>query len=302
MTEERIELRYRDRQTGKLVTEAVFLEAGLRWFYENPLGWRIFNYTLNNYFICWLHSKWQDRPGSRKKILKFASEYQINLSEAELQPEAYPNFNAFFARKLKPGSRCFPRNSGILPAPADGKILVFPKLAAETLLPIKGTHKFLATLLSSPITAKQYLQGSALIIRLAPPDYHRFHFPDDGIAYPTQYIPGKYHSVNPIALAKVPDLFCQNQRAITKFISQQFGEIIYIEIGAFCIGTIKQTFAPGTVIQGQEKGYFRFGGSTIILLFEPGIIQFDDDLIQDSAMNLEIKVKAGEAIAKRMIC
>lgn len=294
------EVRYCDRKTGEVITEAIFMESGLRWLYENPLGFRVFNYVLNNQFVCWLHSKWQDRPGSRKKILKFASQYQINLEEAELSPQDYPNFNAFFSRRLKPGIRCFDTPAGVLSSPTDGKVLLYPQLDGDTLLAVKGIQVYLKDLLQCEKTAAIYNYGAALVIRLAPSDYHRFHFLDDGEVSTTRYIQGQYHSVSPIALAKVPDVFCRNQRAVTKLISQQFGQVTYVEIGAFCIGTIIQTFVPGWITKGQEKGYFRFGGSTVVLLFEPGVIRFDDDLIQNSAVNLEVEVKAGEGIAKRI--
>ncbi|NET37743.1 MAG: phosphatidylserine decarboxylase [Cyanothece sp. SIO1E1] len=290
---QKTEVRYRDRQTGKIVTEDILAETTLRWWYENPLGFAVFRYLLNNQFFCWLYGKLQDLPSSRHKIAEFVNQYQINLEEIELPLARYRTFNAFFSRRLKPHARSFIQTTDVFCAPADGKVLVYPQLAAATRIPIKGATITLQSLLNSEGAAKAYAGGAALIVRLAPYDYHRFHFPDQGKANCAQSIQGQYHSVNPIALAKVPDLFCRNKRAVTEFYSQNFGRIAYVEVGAIVIGSIVQTYTPGLVAKGQEKGYFQHGGSTLVLLFEPGAIAFDQDLIQDSQQNLEVQVLAG---------
>ena len=293
------EVRYRDRQTNKIVTENIFAETTLRWLYEDYLGFQVFNYLLNNQAFCWLYGKYQDLPITRPKIAEFVSQHQINLEEIELPLESYQNFNAFFSRQLKPNARPFIPDSDIFCAPGDGKILVYPQLQAETQIPVKRASITLESLLASEITAQTYYGGSALILRLAPYDYHRFHFPDAGKASPARYIEGQYHSVNPIALSKIPDIYCLNKRAVTDFYSQNFGRIAYIEIGAITVGSIMQTYKPGIVTKGQEKGYFQYGGSTLVLLFEPGEIAFDEDLIRDSAQSLEVSVLAGSQLGRK---
>lgn len=293
------QVRYRDRQTNNIVTENIFAETTLRWLYEDDLGFKVFNYLLNNQIFCWLYGKSQDLPITRPKIAKFVSQHQINLEEIELPLESYPSFNAFFSRKLKPNARPFSPDSDLFCAPGDGKVLVYPQLTEHTQIPVKGTLITLKSLLASEVAAPTYYDGSALILRLAPYDYHRFHFPDAGKANPARYIPGQYHSVNPIALSKIPNIYCLNKRAITEFYSQNFGRIVYIEVGAITIGSIIQTHKPGIVTKGQEKGYFQYGGSTLVLLFEPGAIAFDRDLIRDSAQNLEVSVLAGSQLGSK---
>ena len=293
------EVRYRDRKTQKIVTENIFAETTLRWLYEDYLGFKVFNYLLNNQVFCWLYGKSQDLPLTRRKIAKFVSQHQIDLKEIELPLESYPSFNAFFSRKLKPNARPFIPDSDIFCAPGDGKVLVYPQLTEHTRIPVKGASITLESLLASEVAAQTYYDGSALILRLAPYDYHRFHFPDKGKVSPARYISGQYHSVNPIALSKIPHIYCLNKRAITDFYSQNFGHIAYIEIGAITIGSIMQTHKPGIVTKGQEKGYFQYGGSTLVLLFEPGAIAFERDLIQDSAKNLEVSVLAGSQLGTK---
>ena len=261
----RTEVHYRNRQTGEIVSETIFSEGTLRWFYEDPIGAKVFTYALNNQVFWWLYGKWQDGPWSRSKIKPFVNQYGINVEEAELPLHQYRSFNAFFSRRLKPDARPWSTESELFCAPSDGKVLVYPQLEEGTRLPVKGSYITLESLLTCQNSAKSYHGGSALIVRLAPVDYHRFHFPDDGKAGPAKKIKGRYHSVNPIALAKVPDLYCRNKRAVTKLFSRHFGRIAYVEVGAITVGSIIQTYTSGPVSRGQEKGYFRYGGSGVTL-------------------------------------
>ena len=164
---------------------------------------------------------------------------------------------------------------------------------------VKGAWLNLESLLASKTMSQTYANGSAMIVRLAPYDYHRFHFPVNGEANDARTIKGEYHSVHPIALGKVPDVFCRNKRNVTELFSDNFGRIAYIEVGAITVGSIVQTYIPGMVTKGQEKGYFQYGGSTIILLFEPNAIAFDEDLIRDSEQNIEVSVLAGSQIGMK---
>lgn len=288
-------VRHRDRHSGELVDEPIFAEGTLRWFYEDPLGRMVFAAFVNRKWFCDLYGRQMDHARSRSRIQPFIDQFAIEMGEAA--ESEFACFNDFFYRKLKPGSRPFPEEAGRFGSPGDGKLLVYPSLAADVTVPIKGTACSPAALLASAAEAAPFAGGAAFVLRLAPPDYHRFHFPDEGVAEPPRVIPGGYDSVNPIALARVPDLFCRNKRTVTVIRTEHFGRMAYIEVGAITIGTILQTHAPGPVARGQEKGYFRYGGSTIVCLFEPGALAFDQDLVADSAAGLEVKLRAGEAIA-----
>lgn len=295
------EVCYRDRQTGEIVSEINASASTLRWLYEDSFGFKVFNYLLNNQFFCWFYGKFQDLPTSRSKISKFIAQHHLDPEEIELPLESYRSFNAFFSRRLKPDARPFNTDPDVFCAPADGKVLVYPQLQAETRIPVKGNSISIESLLASEATAQNYRRGTALIVRLAPHDYHRFHFPDRGKVNAARYIKGRYHSVNPIALAKVPNLYCYNKRSVTEFSSEHFGRIAYVEVGAITIGSIVQTYNPGTVVRGQEKGYFQYGGSTLVLLFEPGAIAFDQDLVRDSANGIENHVLAGSKLGKKQL-
>jgi phosphatidylserine decarboxylase len=292
-------VRHRDRRSGAVIDEPIFAEDTLRWLYEAPLGRLTFRWLLNNKLFCTLYGLRMDAPPSRRLIAPFITRFGVDMAEAERPAEAYRHFNDFFTRRLKPGARTWPTDPTLFGAPGDGKLLVYPTLERDTRLPIKGTACSPAALLASASEAEAFAGGAALVLRLAPPDYHRFHLPDGGTLGPTREVPGGYDSVNPIALAHVPDLFCRNKRAVTYIDSDQFGRLAFVEVGAITIGTIVQTARPGRVERGDEKGLFRYGGSTVVMLFEPGRLAFDADLVTDSAQGLEVKIRAGESIARR---
>lgn len=293
------EIQYRDRLSGRIVTEKVLSEGALRWLYERPLGRVLFSLFLNNSVVSNVYGQWQNSPFSRPRIARFIQFFQLNLSEVELPVEQYRNFNAFFSRKLKPGARPFATDPNAACSPADGKILVYPTFDRRTWIPVKGNAVTIRSLLGSEDLAARFEGGSAVVIRLAPYDYHRFHFPDDGEAPGARLIRGEYHSVNPIALETVSDIFVRNKRAVTHFASAHFGLIAYVEVGAFAVSSIVQTYRPGAVARGQEKGFFQFGGSTLVLLYQPDAVVFDADLLRDSAAGLEVHVQTGSAIGRR---
>jgi phosphatidylserine decarboxylase len=293
------QITYKDRETGQVLTEPLVHDGYQRWVMTSGVGNALFNGILNNSFFCRLYGRLQDTKGSKRKILNFVEQYDIDTREAELELDQFETFNAFFTRKLKADARTFDRDPNAFCCPADGKVMVFPKMEAGTRLPVKGRSISIASFLASEQAAEKYAEGSALVVRLAPYDYHRFHFPDDGTALAASEISGRYHVVNPVGLESVPDAFLRNKRSVTGIDSKHFGQLSYVEVGGFAVGTIVQTYDPGDVERGQEKGYFRFGGSTLVLIFEPGKIVFDGDLVRDSEERLEVQVKAGSRIGRR---
>ncbi|MGL4628732.1 MAG: phosphatidylserine decarboxylase, partial [Cetobacterium sp.] len=140
--------------------------------------------------------------------------------------------------------------------------------------------------------------GTILIIRLAPVDYHRFHFPATGQIGKSKLIDGYYYSVSPYAIKKNFRVYCENKREVSILKTEKFGEIVLSEIGATMVGGIEQTYKEGFVKKGDEKGYFFFGGSSCVLLFEKDKVQFDEDILENSKKGLETKVYMGEKIGK----
>jgi phosphatidylserine decarboxylase len=235
-----------------------------------------------------------DKPSSAKKIGSFAAKYNIDLSIA--QKDTFTSFNDFFTRKLKPGARPVNTDSLVVVSPADGKLLVFENIGNSDFF-VKGNRFNISGFLNDNALAEKYKNGILIIVRLAPPDYHRYHFPVDGKLSAPVKIDGDYFSVSPLALRKIAKVFSMNKREYLIINSPVFGDVVMAEVGATMVGTIIQTYKTESVKKGEEKGYFKFGGSTVILLFENGKITVDSDLLKNSNNNIETTIKMGEKIA-----
>lgn len=286
-------VRYVDRETGKIITEKVAGEKWLVWLYDNRVGEATLYTLVKRKFVSSLYGKMMDSPRSAKKIRPFIEEYNIDMSIAQKQD--FKTFNDFFTRKLKKNARPVDTNSNVVISPADGKCLAYADIINSDFI-IKG-HRFnVLSFLEDTILAKKYDDGSLIVIRLAPYDYHRFHFPVSGKLSHVVKIDGDYYSVNPIALRRMVDIFCLNKREYVTISNPQFGDVIMAEVGATLVGSIVQTYKSDTAVKGREKGYFKFGGSTVVLLFEKNKIRIDKDLLENTKKGFETSVKTGERI------
>jgi len=137
-----------------------------------------------------------------------------------------------------------------------------------------------------------------MIIRLAPADYHRFHFPADGRISNSKRIDGSYYSVSPYAVKKRKRIYWENTREYSVLSTASAGDILMCEVGATMVGSIVQSYTPDTDVEkGQEKGWFAFGGSTIIILFEKGRVRVDEDILENTKKGYETSMKMGERLA-----
>ncbi len=294
-------VRYRERSTGEIHTEQVPAERWLRWLYWTRSGRVCAPGLFVPGLISTLLGWWQKSRWSRRDIRRFAALHGVNLDEMADPPAQLDSFNAFFTRRLKPGVRSFAAEPDVLCSPADGRALVFPCLNDGMDFPVKGARVTPAELLNDRELAAAYDRGAALVVRLAPVDYHRFHFIDDALARPSRDIAGRRDSVNPIAQRRVPTVFARNKRSVTPLETTGFGPVVQVEIGAFGVASIVQTYSAGPVARGQEKGYFQFGGSALVLLFRQDTIVFDKDLEVDSAAGLETRVRTGEQLGRALL-
>jgi phosphatidylserine decarboxylase len=291
-------IRYVDRRTGELCTEVVMGEALVRYVYERFFGRALRRSLLTRPLFSRAYGRWQSSGPSRRAIGRVVRDLAIGLDDFESPPGGFASFNDFFTRTLKPGARPLDPDPRRLLSPADGRLFAFAGVRGDTLLPAKGRHISLARLLGDASAARPFADGSALIVRLCPSDYHRFHFPCAGVAGPARLLRGPLESVNPYALARGRAILDHNQRQVTMLDTGRFGRIAYVEVGALCVGRMVQTFRPGPVEAGQEKGYFEFGGSTVVLVFEPGRLALDADLVENTARGLETLVRMGEGIGR----
>jgi phosphatidylserine decarboxylase len=236
-----------------------------------------------------------DDPASAQSIPGFINFHQLDMSEVLLQTEEFRTFNEFFYRKLKPEARpcSAPDNSHIIVSPADCRSVVFNRMEDAQRIWVKGREFSIERLLGDayPADAKRYKNGGLGIMRLAPQDYHRFHIPVDGVMGEPKLIEGEYYTVNPMAIRSALDVYGENIRVCVPIDSVAHGRVMVVCVGAMMVGSTVITRKPGEQVKrAEELGYFKFGGSTLLLLFEPGVMKFDEDLIANSSEALETLV------------
>ncbi len=279
-----------------MVEEKIPGEFWLRWLYSSSLSGRLALHALvKRAFFSWLYGRKMDKPRSVHRVLPFIVEHDLDVDEFAKQAMAYKTFNEFFARKLKASARPIDADPASAILPADGRHLVFPDVDAADGFYVKGDRFELGELIGGELVAKQFAGGAMLISRLAPVDYHRFHFPCAGTPGRASEIKGPLFSVNPVALRRSVRYLVQNKRMVTLHETERFGLVALIEVGATMVGGIHQSFIPGTKVKkGDEKGLFKFGGSCVITLFQRDRIVFDADLREQSLNHIETFAKMGE--------
>ena len=292
-------IQYFNRYTKTLETESVYGEAWLKWIYGNPLG-KLSAIALfkRGYFSRW-YGRRMSHPNSKKRVLPFIRDYKMNAQDFKNAAESYVSFNDFFIRELKPAARPIDLDPKSIVFPVDGRHLGFQDISKIKSVFVKGQTFDLKELLQSSTLAEKYKNGSLVLSRLCPTDYHRFHFPTDGFVGETKLINGPLDSVNPIALRQNIKIFSQNKRTITQLKTKGFGDILLLEIGASCVGSILQTYQPNTQVEkGEEKGYFSFGGSSTIMIFEQDAVQLSLDLLENTQKSIELYARMGDYLSQ----
>lgn len=286
-----------DRKTKSYEEELIAGKKYIEWTYESPIGRNITELIAKRKIFSKLYGMYCDTKFSSKKIKSFVDDFNIDMNISKKKIDEFKSFNDFFARKLNNEARPIDQNPDVLVSPGDGRITAYENINLESLVQIKGITYSLYELINDDDIAQKYSNGICIILRLCPTDYHRFHFVDSGTPTKTNSIKGYYYSVNPIALNNVPKLFCENKREWSILHSSNFGDILTIEVGATCVGKIIQTYSPNKPVKkGDEKGYFKFGGSTTILFLEKDTVRIDSDILNQSKLGFECKVNCGENI------
>ncbi|WP_216639114.1 archaetidylserine decarboxylase [Flammeovirga sp. SJP92] len=285
---------YIDRKSGEVVIENPPGGGMLSLLYNSALGLVTLNTLVKRKFVSRFYGFLMERSWSSKLIKGFVEKYSINMSEFIVPVGGYVSFNQFFYRALKVGARKV--SKGIV-SPADGKVLAFENIDSNFSFHVKGITFNLEDFFQDKTLASKYEGGNMTIIRLAPDDYHRFHFPAKGEVDETVNIKGDYLSVSPLALKSHLKTFSSNKRAYTNLKTNEFGDIGIIEVGSTMVGSIVQTSISSNAVEaGEEKGYFKFGGSTIVLFFEKGKMSVAKDILKNTQMGIETKVSMGESI------
>jgi len=285
------EITFINRESGELQPERVYGERELRFLYETWFGHALLHSLIKRAWFSRLSGLAKRSRISRREIPGFIRRYDIDDSESEFPAADYRSLDAFFTRNLNPETRPIDRNPLHLAAPAEGRVLAFDDVP-ECGLDIKGCKVDVDELVGG---LNGFEPGACFVIRLAPCDYHRFHFPTDCQASEPVTIGRNLHSVHPIALTSGAPSF-RNKRMVSTLSSTICGRMLQVEVGALTVGSIVQTYERGPAKKGQEKGYFRFGGSTVVLLTEREMVVPDEDLLFATAQGLETLVKVGTRI------
>ncbi|XP_028753186.1 phosphatidylserine decarboxylase proenzyme 2 isoform X2 [Neltuma alba] len=292
-----------DRKTKRLVEELIDkkIVLSMRAIYQSKVGLGLINVGVKEILqsISESQGNKMNSPESAADIPKFIELFkdQINMAEVKDPLDKFKTFNEFFIRELKPGSRpidSFERDDVAVCA-ADCRLMAFKSVDESLRFWIKGRKFSVQGLLGKEISSSAFVDGTIVIFRLAPQDYHRFHLPVSGKIEQFVDIPGCLYTVNPIAVnSKYCNVFTENKRVVSIISTVDFGKVAFVAIGATMVGSITFTKKRGDhVKKGDEFGYFSFGGSTVICVFEKNSIVIDEDLLANSARSLETLVRVG---------
>lgn len=287
-----------NRYTGQTEQEHIYGEAPLRFAYENPAGRALLELIVKRAVFSRWYGHRMDKPASRERIAPFIAKYGLDPAEFADAADSYASFNEFFCRRLKPSARPIHPAPDSVIFPADGRHLGFQNVAAASGVFVKGQKFDIPALVGDASLGERFREGTLVISRLCPVDYHRFHFPCDGTPGTPRLINGPLYSVNPIALRRRLAYLWENKRVLTELVTPRLGTVLIIEVGATNVGSILQTMTPGQpVAKGDEKGCFKFGGSTTITIFEPGRVTLAPDLAEHSSRQVELYARIGDLMA-----
>ena len=270
---------------GKKVSNITNQDKLLSFLYTNIFG-RMLLKPLIQPQVSKLAGRYLSSAHSKWLISKFIERNEINM---DIYEECdYSSFNDFFTRKIKPDSRPVPEDLDVLISPCDCLATVYP-IQENTTFSIKNTEYTLRSLLRSPRLAKRFRGGYAYVLRLTVEDYHRYLYSVSGKQSKNYHIDGTYHTVNPIANDYLP-IYKENTREDTVIHSKEFGDVLQMEVGALLVGKISNHKQSTVVTRGEEKGFFEYGGSTIVVLTQKGRVTPRSDLLTNSKNGYETKV------------
>lgn len=301
-----MEISFYNRLTNSLEKEKVYGDKFVEWLYLTGSGSAL-SHIACQAPVSKLYGALQDTALSKKKIAPFIKNFKIPMEDylpqdGQSSEAPYSSFNQFFIRKFKPGLRPFSETPDELSAFSEARYFGYSSIKDDEKVPVKGLYLKPRELVSNPVWENTFREGPLLLARLCPVDYHRFHYPDDGVVLDDYRVPGLLHSVNPLALKAKPDILITNERHVTILETKNFGKLAYIEVGAICVGKIVQAkplFKGQAFKRGEEKGYFLFGGSTVIVIGEKGKWTPTEDILDYTQKGIETYLHLGMKVAKR---
>jgi len=314
----------KDRRTGLLVQEFIpsYVWYSLKLIYDSKLNRAVVQSKFANKVLYQMSKKRgisMDAPKSATEINGFIRQHNLDTKSLYRKPSDFRTFNDFFARgmdveQVRPLAH--PDDETVVVSPADCRMMCWDSILDSTKFWIKGSKFTLENLCgpNSKVQLKKYHGGSFVIARLAPQDYHRWHYPMSGKVVNIEKIDGALYTVNPIAINKPVDVYTSNKRAIVELdCGDKIGGVIMFVIAATMVGSYRlwkceaekpQINDPvplqlgDQVKRGDVAGEFRFGGSTILLLFEPNKVTFDKDIARNVQSKFETLVEVRSRIGR----
>lgn len=286
-----------DRETAELYSENSAGGKAAVFLYNNPLGRLLLSKIFIKRFVTNVSSLYFYSPLSVSYIKKFIDKADIDMSR--YKPRKCRCFNDFFIRKIKNDKLLIDQNQNSLISPCDAKLTAY-KIENNLEVSIKGGRYTMESLLKNSSLASEFANGYCLVFRLSVDDYHRYCFVDDGFVGENSKIDGSYHTVGRVSDGKF-NVYSENSREYTELFTDNFGKIIQMEVGAMMVGRIKNRPHVVTFKKGDEKGYFCFGGSTVIVFLRENAAKIDADILELSRLNIETKIKIGEKIGEKYI-
>ena len=279
-----------NRKTQEIDTEVEVGGKAVVFLYETALG-RLLLKALIHPAFSRLKAARNNTQHSAQKIQPFVEKYHIHLNEAE--KTTFDSFNDFFTRRLRPDARPISEEETAIIAVADSKLMTYP-ISRDGVFQVKKRAYTLQELIQDERVAEQFMGGTCLVYRLAMDDYHRYCYPDKGKKLAARVIPGVLHSVRPIAHQHAR-VFSENTRHWQLLETTHSGRILYMEVGAMLVGKIHDHGAV-TFVKGQEKGYFSYGGSSIVICYQKDCLKIDEDIVAANQKGLEVQVSYGEKV------
>jgi phosphatidylserine decarboxylase len=268
--------------------------AGLRFLYHTVIG-RLFLKALTARWVSKAAGAFMDSPLSKPLIKSFVNKNGINLDD--FYSDDFKCFNDCFTRKIKEGKRTLDMDKNAFIAPCDALLSAY-KIDESTRLDIKGCVYTVDELLENKELGAKYKGGIALVFRLCVNHYHRYIYLDKCTKGENVFIKGKLHTVRPIALESAP-VFKQNCREYTVMHTENFGDVVQLEVGALLVGKIANHHGAGTFERGQEKGTFLYGGSTIVVLLEKDAADIDESYFVATENGEETDVVMGQRLGTK---
>ena len=277
------------KRNGEIITTNQAQNKVLSMLYDT-FGGRIILKFLIAPAVSRTVGTFMDSPFSIPLINKFIKKYNLDTSDYIMKH--FRSYNDFFTRKIKPEKRPVDYRADHLISPCDSKLSVY-RIQKNSIFKIKDSLYRISDLLANEFLARRYDGGYCFIYRLEVDDYHRYCYIDDGLKTENVFIDGELHTVNPIALKRY-NIYKRNCREYTVMHTDNFGDVVHMEVGALMVGRICNHHGEYYFVKGEEKGLFQFGGSTIVQLFEKGRIRPDKDIIRNTREGFETVVHYGE--------